>query len=104
MLTRNVSTEEFKAIAKGKIPAFDAVFDFDKYGKAIFVKNKKYGVINYKYNILLEDMYDDIRIIKNGCIIAKYEDAYLLFDKQGYLVRTQSFKTEQEAISYSRFF
>lgn len=104
MLTRNVSTEEFKAIAEGKIPAFDAVFDFDIYGKAIFVKNKKYGVINYKYNILLDNMYDEMKFLKNGCIIAKYENAYLLFDKIGYLIRPQGFKTEEEAISYSEFF
>lgn len=104
MLIRDIPTEEFKAILKGKIPVFDAVFDFDIYGKAIFVRKQKYGVINRSYNILLDNMYDEMKFLKNGCIIAKYENAYLLFDKIGYLIRPKGFETEEAAISYSKFF
>lgn len=104
MLTRNISKEELEAIKKGKIPALDAVFDFDRYGKAVFVHNQKYGVISKYYEILLEEIYDNIQILNNGCIIAKFEGAYLLFDKQAYLVRPKGFETKQDAIEYSAFF
>ncbi len=104
MLTRKISKKEFQAVVDGKIPAFDAVFDFDKYGKAVVVHDQKYGVITKDYEILLDEIYDKVEILKNGCIIAKYEDAYLLFDKQGYLVRTKGFATRQEAKEYSEFF
>ena len=104
MLTRNISTEEMTAILKGKIPIFDAVFDFDRYGKAVFVHNKKYGVVNRNYDILLDELYDEIKILENGCIIAKYQGDYLLFDKNAYLIETKGFKTEEETMDYSEFF
>lgn len=103
MLTRNVSLGEFVAIAKGKIPIFDELFDF-KYGKAVFVKNGRSGVINKKYEILLDGIYSEIKFLKNGCIMAKSENSYLLFDRRCYRIRTKGFKNEEEAVSYSRFF
>lgn len=104
MLTRNISKEEFKAIVKGKIPVFDAVFDFDRYGKAVFVHNQRYGVVSKNYDILLTEQYDKIKILKNGCIIAKYQGTYRVFDKNVNLIESKGFKTEEEAVNYSEFF
>lgn len=104
MLTRSVSETEYEAIAAGKIPVYDAVIKISGSNKFMTVRNKKIGINDSDYMPILDNLYSEVKVLKNGCIIAKYEDAYLLFDKEGYLIKTEGFAKEYEAVAYAEFF
>lgn len=104
MLTRSISKVEYEAIAQGRVPAYDAVIKISGSDKFMTVRNKKVGINDSDFTPVLDNLYSEIKILDNGCMIAKYEDVYLIFDSNGYLIKTEGFAKESEAASYATFF
>lgn len=104
MLKRIIGTNEARAIIKGEIPAFDKVGEFTSSGlKKTYLKGKV-GVINYKYDVVLDNIYDDVVFAKNGYIIALSNHKHKIFTPSGNLLTTREFDYLFDAIKYASFF
>ncbi|PHS10413.1 MAG: hypothetical protein COA88_02455 [Kordia sp.] len=68
-------------------PKFETYYSYGfNDGVSIFKKNKKFGLINNKGDVVVESVYDYLSPNKNGVSIVSKNKKYGLIDKKGNII------------------
>ncbi len=104
MLTRTMTKNELRAILQGKIPVYD-IFEPTEHGYFKVVKNGKKGLLNSRYQQVLQPIYETIDVVKKGIIVAsKQRGIYEIFSEWGEPLTNRIFTCKDDAFGYASFF
>lgn len=104
MLTRSMTKIELRAVLDGKIPVYDS-FVNTPHGYFDIVINGKHGLLNSKYEQVLQPIFLKIEVVKKGIIIASRKlGSYEIFSESGNAITDRVFTLKDDALHYAKFF
>lgn len=104
MKMRKMTIGELRALVQGKIPVYDNFEEMPHGFFKVTLKGKE-GLLNSKYEMVLQPIYEYVDVISKTVVIASRQiGVHQIFSERGIPLTPREFVYEREAKTYGQFF